>query len=59
MNELAQSRIHCWAFISVAREVGVIIAELQNIVVFIVYFFSIYVLFNDDVGSSANIASEI
>jgi hypothetical protein len=39
VNELVQSHIHCWAFISVALEVGVIIAEVKNIVVFIVYLF--------------------
>jgi hypothetical protein len=42
VNELAQSRIPCWVFISVALEFGVIRAEVQNIVVFIVYLFMVY-----------------
>jgi hypothetical protein len=44
VNELAQSRIHCWAFISVSLEVVVINAEVQNTVVFTVYLF-VYLCF--------------
>jgi hypothetical protein len=43
VNKLAQSRIHCWAFMSVALDVGVIIEEVQNIVVFSVCLISMSV----------------
>jgi hypothetical protein len=39
VNVLAQSRIHCWVLVLVALEVGVITAEVRNIVAFIVCLF--------------------
>ena len=39
MKKLAQSHIHCRAFVSLALDVRVIIVEVQNIVVFIVCLF--------------------
>lgn len=46
MTELAQYRIYYWTLISTALQLGIIIAEVQNIVVFVVgYYWLLFMVY--------------